>query len=149
MFLYLWYSLFLFLTEFRWTSESHCFLLEYFFFISFFGNHWSRKEIDIEWKWLKEFSVLGMLQSTAEIACRNFCLFLSLYTRVTKHDAVSSTENEQLIWTIGKWSEMSRVVQDSHEGRLKEAWLAEDGSLGISILVRHILFSEKGPEFVS
>ena len=23
------------------------------------------------------------------------------------------------------------VVQDSHEGRLKEAWLAEDGSLGI------------------
>ena len=25
-----------------------------------------------------------------------------------------------------------RVMQDSHEGRLKEAWLAEDGSLGIS-----------------
>ena len=24
-----------------------------------------------------------------------------------------------------------RVVQDSHEGRFKEAWLAEDGSLGI------------------
>ena len=63
-----------------------------------------------------------MLQSTAEIACRNFCLFLSLYTRVTKHDTVSSIENEQLIWTIGKWSEMSATKIPFNE-QFKSSWL--------------------------
>ena len=33
-------------------------------------------------------------------------------------------DNWEMIRDVG-------VVQDSHEGRLKDAWLAEDGSLGI------------------
>ena len=32
---------------------------------------------------------------------------------------------------MDNWEMIRDVVQDSHEGRLKEAWLAEDGSLGI------------------
>ena len=126
IFLYLCYNLFLYLIELLRTSESQGFLLEYFFLISIFGKHFSCNEISLEWKRSKDSRVSGMLpisvQSTSEIACVKFCLFFSLFTRVTKHESVSSTVNEQLTWKIGKWSEITATRMPFNE-QFRSSWL--------------------------
>ena len=127
--MYLWYNLFSFLIEFRKPSEIQGFLFEYFFRILISGKHLSCRELSIEWKWLNEFWVSGMLQisvqSTTEIASLNFWLFFSLTIRVTKNDSVSSTVMHRLIWKIGKWSETSATrIPPSEQFRL--SWLFVD-----------------------
>ena len=83
--------------------------------------------------------MLGMLQisdqSTDEIASRNFCLFPSLYARVTKHNTVTSIENKRLIWTIWNWSEISDTEIPFNE-QFKSSWLFVNVS---SISVKDVL----------